>query len=136
MTDFENLAACIKQSAKIREESYETKEFSTIADTYGEYKYSISEAVDKTPFNQQTKTLANLLLFTAWNDALDWADTQVYPAEMAFVEACYTVCNTISLEVDYNGSSELKGEDWDTLSEEFQKSAEGMRKSLYGFGAQ
>lgn len=122
MTDFDNLAHCIKQSAKIREESWA---FWDADETKGDYTLHISDAVDKTRFNQQTKTLASLLLFQCWNDALDWADRQIYPVEMAFVEACFLVATKLH-EYDNNMHE---------LGNAFLRSANSVRNSLYGFGS-
>lgn len=128
MTDFDNLAACLKQAAKIREESYESHKDYFLSG----YKLSIDEAIEKTDYNKQIKTLANLLLFNSWNDALIWADTQIYPAEMAFIEACYSVCNAFG----FRDGEDLNDADQNTLSKDFQKAAENMRRSIYGFGVQ
>lgn len=129
MSDFDNLAKLIKLAAKTHEESYVTTE----GTTYGTYNLKISEACDLSGkmlgLDDQHNQLANLMLFSCWNDALDWADKQIYPLEMKFVEACYRCANGL-LWGDFG--QELEGAT--DLAREFSDAADKTRKSLYNFG--
>jgi hypothetical protein len=133
MSDFQNLAKLIKEAAKVREESFKKCDKVYNSLYTGDYTLSIDEACEKVAkemgINKQFSSLASLMLFAYWNDALDWADTQLYPDEMLFVEACYSVCNQL-----YMGGVDLDTSSINRLAKDFSNSAETMRKSLYGFG--
>lgn len=137
VSDFDKLAKLVKEAAKVREASYVTKPMDLGSDslitTYGEYELSIDDACEKvakeTGLSEQHARLASFMLFSFWNDALDWADTQLHPVEMKFVEACYAVANEL-----YMQDTDLGTKSQQELSDQFAASAKEIRKGLYDFG--
>ncbi len=75
-----DLARAIKKTAELHEESYDAKA-AGIASKKHEfldfnkfYTKTLNQCAMEAAENEQMAHLINIVLFTAWNDALGWAD--------------------------------------------------------------